>query len=461
MASSAWVFGQGVSVSEDGSNPDPSAILDVKSTDKGMLLPRLSNTQRDNIASPATGLYIYNSSTNRMNYFNGDFWIQIPQNDCPYRILSALKKLDVTSGNFLFTIDHAADITDFVWTVPDGWVINSGQGTNSIEVAIDELNTSETVAVSLIKDGVEQCYSQYNFVKSVLLGGTKTVYVADGTNGVLGATYEMSVFNFSGDNDLLEIISPPADGQIEVFVWGAGGGFGGTNAGSGGFTTGKINVSNGQQFLIRTGEAGFRAPTSSSPVPFTAGPYPSAGGTYGTAGTGGGYSGIFDISENPLMIAGGGGGGGFTNAGGSGGGTVGIDGASNGASSTGGTGGTQSAGGVAGTGTTSTGMIVPTDGDAYQGGDGGRYQTDVTYNGGGGGSGYYGGGGGFGYWGSGGGGGSGFVAGSVVAGSTSSNAGTTPPASSNPFYQSGIGVGGTSTANTGGNGIVIVIARLD
>ena len=40
--------------------PDPSSILDVVSTDKGLLMPRLSTTERDAILLPATGLMIYN-----------------------------------------------------------------------------------------------------------------------------------------------------------------------------------------------------------------------------------------------------------------------------------------------------------------------------------------------------------------------------------------------------------------
>jgi hypothetical protein len=42
-------------------NPDASAILDVESTEKGFLPPRMTTGQRDDISNPATGLIIYNT----------------------------------------------------------------------------------------------------------------------------------------------------------------------------------------------------------------------------------------------------------------------------------------------------------------------------------------------------------------------------------------------------------------
>jgi hypothetical protein len=46
-----------------GTLPDPSAMLDVQSTDKGLLMPRMSTVQRSAIVSPATGLMIFNTTT--------------------------------------------------------------------------------------------------------------------------------------------------------------------------------------------------------------------------------------------------------------------------------------------------------------------------------------------------------------------------------------------------------------
>ena len=45
-----------------GNTPDPSAMLDVQSTEKGVLFPRMTTVQRNAIASPGTGLMIYNTT---------------------------------------------------------------------------------------------------------------------------------------------------------------------------------------------------------------------------------------------------------------------------------------------------------------------------------------------------------------------------------------------------------------
>ncbi|WP_201981567.1 tail fiber domain-containing protein [Hymenobacter rubidus] len=69
----------GVAVSSSGSvgigtTPAASAALEVSSTTKGLLPPRLSTAQRNAIASPATGLVVYNTTTNRLNTWNGTSW---------------------------------------------------------------------------------------------------------------------------------------------------------------------------------------------------------------------------------------------------------------------------------------------------------------------------------------------------------------------------------------------------
>lgn len=58
---SGTVFGQSVGVGTDV--PDNSAILEVKSTDKGMLVPRMTSAQRKAIPQPAKGLLVYQTDS--------------------------------------------------------------------------------------------------------------------------------------------------------------------------------------------------------------------------------------------------------------------------------------------------------------------------------------------------------------------------------------------------------------
>jgi hypothetical protein len=55
-----------VSISTDNSQPDPSAMLDVKSTLKGMLLPRMTQAQILAISSPANGLQVFCTTDNKL-----------------------------------------------------------------------------------------------------------------------------------------------------------------------------------------------------------------------------------------------------------------------------------------------------------------------------------------------------------------------------------------------------------
>jgi hypothetical protein len=55
-------------------SPNAAAMLDVSSTTKGFLPPRMTTAQRDAISSPPAGLVIYNTSTNVLNFYNGSAW---------------------------------------------------------------------------------------------------------------------------------------------------------------------------------------------------------------------------------------------------------------------------------------------------------------------------------------------------------------------------------------------------
>jgi len=69
---------QGVGIGT--STPHPSAILELSSTTKGLLIPRLTETERQALPDPATGLLIFNTTTGELNFYNGSSWRRIPSN---------------------------------------------------------------------------------------------------------------------------------------------------------------------------------------------------------------------------------------------------------------------------------------------------------------------------------------------------------------------------------------------
>lgn len=70
-----FLFSQSVSINTDGSSADASAMLDIKSTTSGLLIPRMTEAQRDAIASPATGLLIYQTDGTAGFYvYDGSSW---------------------------------------------------------------------------------------------------------------------------------------------------------------------------------------------------------------------------------------------------------------------------------------------------------------------------------------------------------------------------------------------------
>ena len=77
------VSAQSVAINADGSNPDNSSILDIKSSNKGLLIPRLTTAQRTAIVSPAIGLTVFDSNTFSYWMYRGDVnggWAELQHN---------------------------------------------------------------------------------------------------------------------------------------------------------------------------------------------------------------------------------------------------------------------------------------------------------------------------------------------------------------------------------------------
>ncbi|MFH1120700.1 MAG: hypothetical protein V1775_12835 [Bacteroidota bacterium] len=118
-----------VSINTDGSIPDNSAMLDVKSTNKGILLPRLTLTERDAIVNPATGLMIYQTDNSSGFYYNSG------TNASPSWVMNSSGTGWGLTGN-----SGTSAGSDFIGTtdnVPLTFKIN-----NELSGTIDQTNTS-------------------------------------------------------------------------------------------------------------------------------------------------------------------------------------------------------------------------------------------------------------------------------------------------------------------------------
>jgi len=89
-----------VGINTDGSAPTGSSILDIKSTSAGLLIPRMTETQRNAIGSPATGLMIYQTDGIKGFYhYNGSAWTAVAGSGIHY-------PGELYGGGVVFLVDY-------------------------------------------------------------------------------------------------------------------------------------------------------------------------------------------------------------------------------------------------------------------------------------------------------------------------------------------------------------------
>jgi hypothetical protein len=75
-------FAQDGNVGIGTKSPDNSAVLDIQSPTKGLLIPRMTLEQRNAIQSPATGLLVFQTGESAgFFFFNGQKWSPLSEND--------------------------------------------------------------------------------------------------------------------------------------------------------------------------------------------------------------------------------------------------------------------------------------------------------------------------------------------------------------------------------------------
>ncbi len=109
---------QNIGINASGASPQASAALDIDFSHMGILIPRialLSNTDNTTIASPATSLLVFNTSTASdispgFYYWDGSKWLRIYSGDAGVNAYWSTTGNSGTtaSSNFIGTIDNQA-----------------------------------------------------------------------------------------------------------------------------------------------------------------------------------------------------------------------------------------------------------------------------------------------------------------------------------------------------------------
>jgi hypothetical protein len=125
-----------VSITTDGSAPDASAMLEINSTSKGLLIPRMTEAQRTSIGSPAAGLMVFQNNNTAGHYlYSGSAWKRI----------GTVTTSSLIDGSILFSQgnDISANAGQLFW---NNSTLRMGIGTNAPEQKLSVNGTIESTS---------------------------------------------------------------------------------------------------------------------------------------------------------------------------------------------------------------------------------------------------------------------------------------------------------------------------
>lgn len=148
-------------------DPNPSALLEISSTTKGILVPRMTKSQRDAIVSPATGLLIYQTNlTPGFYFFDGTSWGAVAPKNSANKSLNNLTSPTAVGVTLQPNADNTVDLGAATFSWKDLYVDGIGYlGTAKVS------NFSGTPQSGMIRfNGTD--FQGYNGTSWVTLGGT-------------------------------------------------------------------------------------------------------------------------------------------------------------------------------------------------------------------------------------------------------------------------------------------------
>ena len=142
-------------------SPNASAMLDVTATNKGLLLPRMTNAQKNAISNPAIGLIVFCTdcgSAGLMNIYSGSDWLRLDGNisNTPSLTTTAVTSITATTatsgGNVTSIGGSNVSARGVCWSTSPNPTISNSKTTNesglgSFTSSITSLNASTTYYV--------------------------------------------------------------------------------------------------------------------------------------------------------------------------------------------------------------------------------------------------------------------------------------------------------------------------
>lgn len=184
------MFAQGVAINETDASADPSAILDVASSDKGVLIPRMTQGARDGITAPSNGLLIYQTDNNAGFYFfNGTVWVSMLNNQ-PI-VLTTAERLALVSVNGTIALDSDEGVYYYYTTG------GSEQSAGWVSLKAEASSGSATTDYAFYSPG--EASVQIKFFQSGALKHTASPTTNYGTNN------ELQPYMASKDLDVVNI----------------------------------------------------------------------------------------------------------------------------------------------------------------------------------------------------------------------------------------------------------------
>ncbi len=136
-----------VAISPDCSDPDPSAILDIQSTNSGLLIPRMTTTQMNAINNPATSLIVFNTTENEFYYYNGTAWENFDNADGDGFNITGEDQSGISGhtgrvgiGTLTPGSDAALEVTGRIWQTGTGHSVFFGESAGENDDLSDNRN---------------------------------------------------------------------------------------------------------------------------------------------------------------------------------------------------------------------------------------------------------------------------------------------------------------------------------